>query len=68
MLLWFVDGSDPGLCVTSGVPLAVVEFGRRCKCAFVLQEEAHEVAGETIDVELFNALLTRQGGELVGRF
>ena len=68
MLLWFVDGSDPGLCVTSGVPPAVVEFGRRRKCAFVLQDEAHEVAGETIDAQLFNALLTRQGGEVVGKF
>lgn len=45
MLSWFVDGSDPGLCVTSSVPPAVIEFGRRCKCEFVLQEEAHEIAG-----------------------
>jgi hypothetical protein len=42
---WFVQGSDPGLCVTSSVPPAVVAFGRRSKCEFVMQDEAHEIAG-----------------------
>ena len=45
MLCWFVDGSDPGLCVTSSVPAEVVEFGHRCKCEFVTRKEAREVAG-----------------------
>ena len=45
MLSWFVEGSDPGLCVTSSVPPAVVEFALRCKCEFVSQAEAREVAG-----------------------
>jgi hypothetical protein len=45
MLSDFIDGSDPGLCVTSSVPPAVTEFGIRCQSELVCQAEAHEVAG-----------------------
>ena len=44
MLSWYVEGSDPGLCITSSVPTSVVEFGYRAKCEFISQKDAHEVA------------------------
>lgn len=44
MLSWYVDGSDPGLCVTTNVPDAVVEFGRRCQREIMEQHEARELA------------------------
>jgi hypothetical protein len=44
MLEWFVPGSDPGLCVTSAVPAAVVAFGRRCQRDLVAQREARDLA------------------------
>ncbi|MFH1268427.1 MAG: hypothetical protein ABIK89_22120 [Planctomycetota bacterium] len=44
MLSWYVEGSDPGLSITTTVPAAVVQFGRRSKCEFVSKEEAYEVA------------------------
>lgn len=44
MLASYVDGSDPGLCVTEEVPAAVVKFGRRCQTEFVSQLEAYELA------------------------
>lgn len=44
MLADFVDGSDPGLCVTATVPDAVIDFGLRCQTELVSQAEAHEVA------------------------
>ena len=44
MQSWYVDGSDPGLCVATEVPRAVVEFGRRCQCEVVMQEEARDLA------------------------
>ena len=44
MRSWFIDGSDPGLCVTPSVPAEVIQFGRRCKTEFVSQGEARELA------------------------
>ena len=41
---WFVEGSDPGLCVAATVPQAVIEFGWRAKRALVTQDEALDVA------------------------
>jgi hypothetical protein len=41
---WFVHGSDPGLCVTTDVPDAVVEFGRRCQHELITQVEARDIA------------------------
>lgn len=40
----FIEGSDPGLCVTDRVPEEVVKFGRRCKLEVVQQDEAFEIA------------------------
>lgn len=40
----FVEGSDPGLCVTAAVPAAVMDFGRRAKVELVTQAEARELA------------------------
>jgi hypothetical protein len=41
---WFVIGSDPGLCVASGVSEEMTHFGLRCKNEVVSQDEAREVA------------------------
>jgi hypothetical protein len=42
----FVEGSDPGLCVTDHVPEEVVEFGRRCQQEVVTQAEARHLAAQ----------------------
>jgi hypothetical protein len=42
----FVEGSDPGLCVTDHVPEEVVEFGGRCQRDVVTQEEARRLAAQ----------------------
>jgi len=44
MLADFQPGSDPGLCVTYDVPVAVTEFGRRVQLQLVTQEEARALA------------------------
>lgn len=44
MQSWFVQGSDPGLCVATAVPNEVVEFGRRCQHEVVTQNDALETA------------------------
>jgi len=44
MLDDFKPGSDPGLCVASLVPEAVVEFGRRTQRELVTQDEARALA------------------------
>jgi len=41
---WFVEGSDPGLCIATEVNGAMEEFGLRCKGRVITQEEAREVA------------------------
>lgn len=41
---WYIEGSDPGLCVTHHVPDSVTEFGRRCKQEVVTQADARELA------------------------
>lgn len=46
MLEWFVEGSDPGLCVTDNVPDAVTQFGRRCQREVVTQHEARVLAAD----------------------
>lgn len=40
----FVPGSDPGLCVATAVPDAVIEFGCRCQRDVVPQADARELA------------------------
>ena len=41
---WFVEGSDPGLCVATAVPPAVRAFGTRCQQELVTQEDARWLA------------------------
>jgi len=44
MLQWFVEGSDPGLCVTTTVPAEVTEWGRRCRRELVFRDDAEKLA------------------------
>ncbi len=44
MLGRFLEGSDPGFCVTETVPGALTEFGRRCQKSLVTQHEARHLA------------------------
>lgn len=41
---WFVEGSDPGLCVAEGVSEEMSSFGLRCKTEVVSQDEARAIA------------------------
>lgn len=40
----FIEGSDPGLCVTRTVPRDVTEHGRRCQRELVSQDDALRLA------------------------
>lgn len=42
----FIEGSDPGLCVTGRVPPEVIEFAARCQRDVVTQEEARRLAAQ----------------------
>lgn len=42
----YIEGSDPGLCVTTTVPSALTEFGRRCQQDLVKQQEARTLAAQ----------------------
>lgn len=44
MLDWYIEGSDPGLCVSDHVPAEVVAWGLRCKSELVQKSEAIELA------------------------
>lgn len=44
MLADFQPGSDPGLCVTSSVSPAIIDFGRRAQKDLVYQAEARQLA------------------------
>ena len=42
---WFIEGSDPGLCVAlNGAAATVSAFGRRCQQEVVTQQDARELA------------------------
>lgn len=56
MLSDFIPGSDPGLCVATVVPEAIVAFGRRCQSEVVDQPTARGLAEEG------NVLLEGLGG------
>jgi hypothetical protein len=43
---WYIEGSDPGLCLAAAVPDAVGDFGERCQREPVRQEEARALARE----------------------
>lgn len=42
----FVEGSDPGLCVTSNPTADIMEFGRRCQHDVVAQQDARRLAAQ----------------------
>ncbi len=42
----FVEGSDPGLCVTVRVPEAITAFGKQCQRELLTQREARRLAVE----------------------
>jgi hypothetical protein len=44
---WFVEGSDPGLCLATAVTAEMSEYGLRCKDRVITQEEAHSVAARS---------------------
>jgi hypothetical protein len=44
MLEWFIEGSDPGLCITDEVPEEIVAFAQRCKRELIDQGEARKLA------------------------
>jgi hypothetical protein len=41
---WFVEGSDPGLCVVETVPQDISAFGRKCQSEIVTQGMARDLA------------------------
>lgn len=48
MRSWFVEGSDPGLCLLSGnCPAEIVGWGRKCQREFVAREDALAIASDT---------------------
>lgn len=64
---WFIEGSDPGLCVAENVPEEVVAFGHKAKRELVEQAEARAIA-ERHGIHLEGLGGTEQGviGALAG--
>jgi hypothetical protein len=46
MIPWCPAGSDPGFCVATSVPSAIIEWGLRAKRELVTQTEARRIAAE----------------------
>jgi hypothetical protein len=44
---WFIEGSDPGLCIAIKVTDEMQQFGLRCKNQVIAQEEAREVTAQS---------------------
>lgn len=44
---WFIEGSDPGLCMATEVPEVMKQYGLRCKDRVITQEEARDVAAQS---------------------
>ncbi len=44
---WSPAGSDPGLCIATLVPRAVVDWGRRCQQELVTQDDARRLARDS---------------------
>ncbi|MBN2321455.1 MAG: hypothetical protein JXR49_20420 [Acidobacteria bacterium] len=44
---WFIDGSDPGLCMAAEVTEEMKQYGLRCKDRVITQEEARDVAARS---------------------
>ena len=47
---WYVEGSDPGLCIAACASEEMKGFGFRCKSNVVTQEEARAIAADTASV------------------
>ena len=47
MAEWFIEGSDPGLCIAAQSTKAIKAYGLRCKEQVISQKEAYDIAGET---------------------
>ncbi len=60
MRAWFIEGSDPGLCVTSVVPDAIHTFGRRCQHEIIDEKDARALAAR-LGVHLEGLGGTEQG-------
>lgn len=43
---WFIEGSDPGFCVTKAIPAEVTAYGRRCQNEVVDQSEPLRLAAK----------------------
>ncbi|MBN2291847.1 MAG: hypothetical protein JXM70_05445 [Pirellulales bacterium] len=41
---WFVEGSDPGFCVTETIPAEVTAYGKRCQSEVIDQSEPRNLA------------------------
>ena len=44
MANWYIEGSDPGLCMTTEVTEEMKQYGLRCKDRVITQEEARGIA------------------------
>ncbi len=47
MTEWFVEGSDPGLCMATEVTEEMKQYGLRCKDRVITQREARDVAARS---------------------
>lgn len=44
---WFVEGSDPGLCIAAEVAVEIRQYALRCKSEVITQQEARDVANRS---------------------
>lgn len=44
---WFIEGSDPGLCIAINVTEPMKQYGLRCKDRVITREEARDVAAQS---------------------
>ena len=44
---WYIEGSDPGLCMAAEVTEEMKQYGLRCKDRVIAQEEARDVAARS---------------------
>lgn len=43
---WFIEGSDPGFCVSETIPAEVTAYGKRCQSEVIDQGVARDLAAE----------------------
>ena len=63
MAQWFIEGSDPGLCIAREPPEAITAFGRRCQQEIVTQAEALALAARH---RIYLQPLGGTGGGVIG--